>query len=111
MITRRVTNHLSTCDLADCTAPIVAKALAMSDTTLRRKLRREGATFAELLQAERVRRVETAIAERPSINAKRLAGICGYNETNHFYRAFKGWFGNKYTQYRSATYTTQEPAP
>jgi AraC-like DNA-binding protein len=98
--TEKVKQYLTTCEIAQTTAPIVAKGIAMSDTTMRRRLREESTNFCALLKAEQRRRVHTALTERPSINAKRLAGECGYGKVDHFYRAFRGWFGQGYTQYR-----------
>lgn len=97
--TQKVSDYLAVCQLPRNITPHVASALRMSPVTLRRLLREEGTTLAELVRAEKIRRVQSAISERPMINAKRLAGECGYADVEHFYRAFKSWFGQGWEQY------------
>ena len=85
----RVAEYLQTCDLRRAREPEVARALCMSGTTLRRRLKDEDTRFVDLLTAERLRRVRSM----PDAGGKRLAEVCGYYELGSFYRAFKSWTG------------------
>jgi AraC-like DNA-binding protein len=77
----------------------VARRLGLSERSLRRRLRAEGATFAAV--------VETAIAEaarrrlrdrRATIKA--VADELGFSEASAFHRAFKRWTGMTPQQFR-----------
>jgi len=96
---QRVADYLKTADLAYTSRQRVASALAMSDTTLARRLRLESNRFSELIEAERKRRT-TELMAQPRINASRLSDACGYASGHNFYRAFKSWFGRGYLDYR-----------
>jgi AraC-like DNA-binding protein len=101
--TQRVADYLALATLRRNYTADVMQHMQMSSTTLRRRLREEGTTLEALVKAEKKRRVEAAVAERPNINAKRLASECGYADVEHFYRAFRSWFGQHWSQYLRAS--------
>jgi AraC-like DNA-binding protein len=68
----------------------VAKALGMSRQTLYRRLKGEGASFDQVLDALRRKMAETYL-ERLSVNE--TAYLVGFSETSAFSRAFKRWTG------------------
>jgi len=97
--TQRVADYLKTADLAHTNRERVARALAMSETTLARRLSLECSRFSDLLESERRRRT-IELLKQDRINAARLSDACGYATGNNFYRAFKSWFGCDYLDYR-----------
>lgn len=69
-----------------------AKALAMSERTLHRRLRLEGTTFRALLdQFRHEKAVALLTSHRHSIAD--VAFLLGYSELSAFYRAFRRWTG------------------
>lgn len=98
--TERVTHYLGSCDMRRAAAGEAARALAMSTSILRHRLQAEGTTFSSLVKAERARRVQVIMQNKPRIGAKRLADALGYSCANGFYRAFPAWFGQTYTEFR-----------
>lgn len=99
--TERVTNYLRKADMNKWIGhQDVARCLGYSYRTLNRQLAAEGSTkLGALIKAEKRRRVEAALAEKPNIGAKRLAALCGYREVNSFYRAFSSWTGTSWSRY------------
>lgn len=97
--TEKVINHLATCDIRRSQRNTVARALAMSQTTMARRLAAEGVQFSDLLAAEKKRRCLAILAEHKT-NGKSMMDALGYNELNSFYRAFKPWFGQNYRDYK-----------
>ncbi len=76
----------------DVSRASVARRLAMSERSLSRRLKEEGTRFRVLLAATReslARRYLGQTALRPA----EIAFLLGYDDTNSFYRAFKGWTG------------------
>ncbi|MCF4166528.1 AraC family transcriptional regulator [Zavarzinia compransoris] len=76
---------------APWTAPLVARALAMSESTLRRRLSEEGLAFGDLLRRERMRSARDLLASGAS--AERAATAVGYLSRGHFTRHFRDAFG------------------
>ena len=79
----------------------VASALHTSPRTLQRKLRREGTSFAELLDDFR-HRMATALLEDEQLAVYEIAYLLGYSEPSTFYRAFKRWTDRSPREYRSS---------
>ncbi len=99
--TDKVREYLKTCDLRRARLDLVAEALCMSGQTLRRKLRKDGASFQVLLDDERKRRCAEYMAERGRLSyGKGAAAFLGYNELNSLYRAFRRWYGVSYQSVR-----------
>jgi AraC-like DNA-binding protein len=78
----------------------IARRLAVSARTLQRRLRKEGFTFAELLEAERRDQAERLLA-RDDLPVYAIAYALGYSEPSTFHRAFKRWTGETPQSYRT----------
>ena len=63
---KKVQAILKAADLSTITPAEISRQLHISDTTLRRKLRQEGANFAKLLTEERKWRCAQALAANPT---------------------------------------------
>ncbi|MCA9704651.1 MAG: helix-turn-helix transcriptional regulator, partial [Myxococcales bacterium] len=70
----------------------VAKALAVSERTLRRRLAEEGTSFSELRQRELQRRAEGLLAQG-QLSPAEIAFCLGFSEMSAFNRAFRRWTG------------------
>lgn len=79
-------------DLEDTSAEGIARRMALSERTLRRKLRNEGVSLMELV--DNVRK-EIACEEltRPEVCIQRTADRLGFADRTAFHRAFKRWTG------------------
>lgn len=99
--TDRVLNILLRGDLARVRADSVAEELGMSGTTLRRRLRADHTNYQFLLDRARQYRCEQLIKDiwQPG---KCVADELGYLEVNSFYRAFRRWTGQSYSEYKLA---------
>jgi AraC-like DNA-binding protein len=71
----------------------VARALALSERTLRRQLREENLTFRELWESVRRRRAEALLAAG-KVTIDEIAFLTGFSEAPAFARAFKRWSGD-----------------
>lgn len=91
--TEKVQQHLKTCDLRRTRAETVAAALKISNTIMRRRLRHEGVQYYTLVEAERLRRCEQLLQDKPTMRGKEMMGVLGYTELNSFFRAFRRWTG------------------
>lgn len=69
----------------------VARSLALSVTTLRRRLSEEGTSHRELLDEVRRELAETYLADL-SIAIGEVAFLLGFAHVTAFYRAFQRWF-------------------
>jgi AraC-like DNA-binding protein len=70
----------------------VARALATSERTLRRRLSDEGLTFDRLREAELERLARELLRSRAS-TIEEIAYLLGFSEARAFQRAFKRWTG------------------
>ena len=70
----------------------VARALGYSRQTLYRRLKAEGATFEEVLDALR-RRVALHLVGEQGVSVKEAAWRLGFSDAAAFSRAFKRWTG------------------
>ncbi|NLH82014.1 MAG: AraC family transcriptional regulator [Phyllobacteriaceae bacterium] len=80
----------------DWTAAEVARRLALSESTLRRRLAAEGSTFSALLRRERMEAARRLMARGAASGAAALA--VGYASRTHFARAFRAAFGGNPAQ-------------
>jgi AraC-like DNA-binding protein len=70
----------------------VARALGCSRQTLYRRLKAEGVTFEELLDALR-HRLALRLVREPGLSVKAIGYRLGFSEPAAFSRAFKRWTG------------------
>jgi AraC-like DNA-binding protein len=78
----------------------VASQLHMSRYTLHKKLRREGLTFAGLLEEVRRKQALTYLQDKTKPLVE-IAEQLGFSELSAFSRAFKRWMGVPPAEYRS----------
>jgi AraC-like DNA-binding protein len=69
----------------------VAEQLSMHPKTLRRRLKEEGTTHSELLEALRRELAERYMAV-PELNVTEVAFLLGYSDASAFTKAFRRWF-------------------
>jgi AraC-like DNA-binding protein len=100
---RRVRDHLLGCTGETRTdVDAVAKALGLSERSLRRRLAEEGSTFFAVWTEARA---ATAIAllERTRLTLQEIAFELGFSGESSFHRAFKRWTGTSPGAYRKRT--------
>jgi AraC-like DNA-binding protein len=78
----------------------VAKALAVSPRTLKRRLAAEGTSYSELLEAERKTRAEHLL-KHTTRSVKEIAAALGYADTAAFSHAYTRWTGKSPTEGRA----------
>jgi AraC-like DNA-binding protein len=80
----------------------IARHTRLDLGALRRRLRREGTTLTDLIDAARCRiACADLLATNKSMRA--LAAQLGFSETSAFHRAFRRWTGTTPGEYRRAT--------
>lgn len=79
----------------------VARDLGMSRQTLYRRLKEEGATFAEIHDDLR-RRMAVDYLKTRKVSVNETAYLLGFSEASSFVRAFKRWTGKSPTAYRDS---------
>ncbi|MCC6811818.1 MAG: AraC family transcriptional regulator ligand-binding domain-containing protein [Deltaproteobacteria bacterium] len=77
----------------------VARALAVSARTLKRRLAAQGTTFSELLDEARSQRAMTLL-RGPHLGVEEVAAALGYSDAANFTRAFKRWTGRTPAAFR-----------
>ncbi len=83
----------------------IARALDVSTSTLKRRLRKEGETYRSLLTHTR-RDLAQRYLENRDYSVTEIAFLLGYADTSAFSRAFKNWFGHSPTRSRElSTFT------
>lgn len=70
----------------------VAQALGISRSTLQRRLRDEGATYQEVLDATR-RDMAIRYLSKTTLRADEIASVLAYRDANSFSRSFRRWTG------------------
>ncbi|MBX8685920.1 AraC family transcriptional regulator [Mycobacterium vulneris] len=78
-----------------------ADELAMSTSTLKRRLSDEGTTFRELRQSFMRERAMVRLLDR-SVSISEVAAELGYNDVTNFTHAFKRWTGRSPSYFRRA---------
>lgn len=91
-VTRQLARHLGAAPPGSIEMPRAARALGLSERSLRRKLAAEGTSYAELVDNTRVERARQLLAEGKPI--KLVAAQVGFASVNAFHRAFKRWTGS-----------------
>ncbi len=79
----------------------IAMAFKMSDRTLARKLKSEGASFSELLQEKRQELASFYLLET-KLSIIEVALNLGFKDVSNFNRAFQRWFKLTPSQYRTS---------
>jgi AraC-like DNA-binding protein len=79
----------------------VAEALHVSNRTLQRKLKEEGASYMDLLQDTRMQLAKKYLRS-PGRSVVETAYLLGFSEPSTFSRAFKRWSGISPAEYRAA---------
>lgn len=101
--TAAVRSHLKTTDPVDWpTFEELSRTLVVSPATLRRRLRSEGQSYAEIkgeLRAEGARE----LLRGTDLSVAEIAGRLGYSEPSAFYRAFHKWFGRSPGEMRDSS--------
>jgi AraC-like DNA-binding protein len=77
----------------------VAQHIAMAPRSLRRKLEEEGASFRDIVEAER-RQLAVQLLQGTQMKLDEIALQLGYGDTASFTRAFRRWFGQAPGEYR-----------
>jgi AraC-like DNA-binding protein len=72
--------------------PDVARRLAVSDRSLRRRLAEEGTSFQTLLEETRSELAQRYLRD-PKLTVSEIAFLCGFSELSPFQRAFRRWTG------------------
>jgi AraC-like DNA-binding protein len=80
-------------------AAMIAERLAMSESTLRRRLAAEGRSFAAVLRAERMEAARRLMDRGAASGAAAFA--VGYTSRTHFARAYRAAFGGNPSRGRS----------
>lgn len=100
-IVRRVVSILSTGDLAEMRSPIVARQLAMCNSSLQTRLKTAGTSYRQLLDTERATRAYRALQKDPACSVSDLVDLCGFTDEQSIYRAFPRWFGISLSKVRA----------
>jgi AraC-like DNA-binding protein len=77
----------------------VARALALSERTLQRRLTEEGTSFAAILDEIRAELARMYLGD-PNLAVFEVAYLVGYSEPSAFVRAFRRWTGTNPREYR-----------
>jgi AraC-like DNA-binding protein len=84
----------------------ISSALKMSAPTLRRRLKREGATFQQLKDGCRCDAAKLHLG-RPELSINEVALQMGFTDPSAFHRSFKKWTGQTPGQFRSNPHTEE----
>lgn len=84
----------------ECTCETIAGALGVTPRTLHRRLKDEGTTFRDELDAMRYQLATTYLKEG-ALSVTDLAYLLGFSTVASFYRAFKRWTGTTPREFRS----------
>ncbi len=99
--TEKVINYLRACDISRVRDFDAASGVGCSVSCLRKRLKNEGATYAELLAAEKRRRCSELLAINPHADVQLIAKKCGYASPSGVGRAFKQWYGRTLREWKS----------
>lgn len=104
LLVQQVRQALARAPEAGLNAAALAARLHMSERTLHRQLREEGASLQQLKDEVRSHRARELLA-RSSRPVKQVAAAVGFRNEKSFIRAFRGWTGQSPAEYR------QHPLP
>ncbi len=83
-------------------APEVAKKLNMSESSLRRKLRKEGRSFQQLLNDLRLHLAQLYL-KKTQLSVAEVGRIVGFEDVANFRKAFVLWCGQTPSKWRSSS--------
>jgi len=83
------------------TAAVMAQQMFMSESTLQRRLAKEGARFQQLLDQVRYR-LALEYLQGTDLPASEIAALLGFNNSANFRRSFKRWSGTTPVRIRQA---------
>jgi AraC-like DNA-binding protein len=89
---------------------VVAKRMALSPRTLRRRLADDGTSFRELLDETRAQLARSYVRDR-RIALAEVAFLLGFSEPSAFHRAFKRWTGTTPAAFRASPTATAPTTP
>ena len=78
----------------------IARRMAVSERTLRRRLEEQGTTFRAVLDETRARISRSYVSDR-RLPLSEVAFLLGFSEPSAFHRAFKRWTGSTPAAFRS----------
>ncbi len=78
----------------------VARRMALTPRTLRRRLREEGTTFREVIADVR-KSLALDYLETSDVPLEQIAGLLGYEDASNFNRAFRRWVGDSPGRHRA----------
>lgn len=87
-------------DFESATTESIARRLAMSERSLRRKLKNEGVSLTQVLDSVR-REIACEELARPQACIQNTAERLGFTDRTAFHRAFKRWTGETPVAYRT----------
>ena len=100
-VTARVHSVLRQTDQPRVPMEAVAQRLGVSARSLRRRLREEGSSYADLADAAAADVARRLLGEHDA-SIDDIAQRLGFSEPSAFYRAFKRWTGQTPRQFRAA---------
>lgn len=80
--------------------PDAARALGMSERSLRRRLAEEGSSYSQLVEHAQIE-LACDLLHNPAKSLKEVAHETGFAAQSAFHRAFKRWTGKSPAQYRA----------
>ena len=104
-VRRLMLEHLGATTL---TPPSVARALAVSNRTLSRRLAAEGASFRDILNDVRME-FACALLQDRTLSVGDVSFFLEYSEPAAFHRAFRRWTGRTPQEFRAATIADTDP--
>ncbi|HPW69453.1 MAG: helix-turn-helix transcriptional regulator [Desulfomonilia bacterium] len=79
--------------------PEVARRLAMSPRTMRRRLQERGTTYQHILDEVRIELAKEYLGST-ALSVDQIAGPIGFTEAATFRKAFKKWTGKNIREFR-----------
>lgn len=100
--TDKVAAILREADLAKVTRPVIAESIGMSVSAMHDHLGKDGVKYSDMLDAERMRRCQQILDKYGRrAYAKRIHDELGFCSISSFYRAFKRWTGQRFSDVRT----------
>jgi len=100
-ICKQVIKLLRRRQFQDVSVDAIAKELCMSTRTLRRQLQAQKLSYKTLLEQERRKLARSSLQNNPGMSVEQLAEQLGYQDVSSFSRAFKRWFGQAPSHFKS----------
>jgi AraC-like DNA-binding protein len=90
---------LEECRGGEPTMSRIARRLATTPSTLRRRLSDEQTSFKKLLDEARLQMAEAYLGDR-SLTLTEIAFLLGYRDSSNFFKSFRRWTGKTPAEYR-----------